>query len=93
MQPFSFSVISVSKTIFSGTVKKLTLPGIKGEMTLLANHMPLISELNSGLLSLWVNDEDKSKVIPFPGGFVEMRDNECVVYVKNDEDLFESLLG
>ncbi|MDP3372587.1 MAG: F0F1 ATP synthase subunit epsilon [Candidatus Paracaedibacteraceae bacterium] len=85
MQRFSFIIISVSNTIFHGDVEKVILPGVEGVMTLLPNHMSIISELTPGTVSFWSNDNEKN--IPISGGFVEMRNNKCTVYLKDDDGL------
>lgn len=45
---FQLEVVSVSGSVFSGEVKEITLPGISGEITVLARHMPIVTPLTTG---------------------------------------------
>jgi F-type H+-transporting ATPase subunit epsilon len=45
---FQLDVVSLTGSIFSGEVKEVILPGISGEMTILARHMPIVSPLTTG---------------------------------------------
>lgn len=70
------SIISPEKTIFSGEVESIRLPGAKGSFTVLDHHAPLISELEPGVAiageNIWVIDE----------GFVEIKKDEVYVLVE-----------
>ena len=44
-------IIALDKTIFSGDVSEVTVPGSKGSFQILPNHAPLISTLSSGKIS------------------------------------------
>lgn len=93
MTYFAFNILSTTRTIFSGNIKQISLPGVKGKMTLLADHMPLISALTAGHVSVWCDETKESlKVFPIPGGFVEMKNNQCTVFVNDQDDLLSLLL-
>ncbi len=98
MQSFQLNILSADHEVFNGSVQKISLPSVKGVMTLLLDHMPIISALASGEILLWLGDEAvASRVIPIIGGFVEMRDNICTVFVdytnKNADDVLGELIG
>lgn len=93
MTYFAFNILSTTRTIFSGNIRQISLPGVKGKMTLLADHMPLISALTAGHVSAWCDETKESlKVFPIPGGFVEMKNNQCTVFVNDQDDLLSLLL-
>lgn len=93
MRTFLFTLTSINHTAFSVMLHKVTLPGVKGDMTLLADHMPIISALKPGHISMWTSDDPNSlQTLPVPGGFVEMRNNECVVFANDGDELLTSLL-
>ena len=93
MAYFSFNILSTTHTIFAGKIRQISLPGVKGKMTLLAGHMPIISALTAGHVSIWQDESKESlKVFPIPGGFVDMKDNKCTVFVNDQDDLLSLLL-
>ncbi|NJC26803.1 F0F1 ATP synthase subunit epsilon [Neolewinella antarctica] len=48
----NISVLTPDRTIFSGTISKVSLPGIEGSFQLLENHAPLVSALSGGKVVL-----------------------------------------
>ncbi|MES2252329.1 MAG: hypothetical protein V4482_01420 [Pseudomonadota bacterium] len=93
MTYFTFNILSTTHTIFTGKIRQITLPGVKGKMTLSADHMPIISALSAGHVSVWLDEsKDSLKVFPIPGGFVDMKDNKCIVFVNDQDDLLSLLL-
>ena len=45
---FLLSISAIDKIIFDGEAQSLTLPGAEGELTILKNHIPLITPLSKG---------------------------------------------
>jgi F-type H+-transporting ATPase subunit epsilon len=45
---FQLEVVGINGKIFSGEVEEVTLPGIFGELTALARHMPIVTPLTVG---------------------------------------------
>lgn len=54
---FSVDIVSLTGTIYSGEVEKLTLPGTEGEMTVLARHMPIVAPLTVGEVIVTTRDK------------------------------------
>ncbi|MFK8161181.1 MAG: F0F1 ATP synthase subunit epsilon [Lewinella sp.] len=46
------SVLTPDRTIFSGSIKSVSLPGVEGSFQLLNNHAPLVSALSQGKVTL-----------------------------------------
>ncbi|MBC6994579.1 F0F1 ATP synthase subunit epsilon [Neolewinella lacunae] len=46
------SVLTPDRTIFTGTITKVSLPGVEGSFQLLDNHAPLVSALSAGKVTL-----------------------------------------
>ncbi|OGG61653.1 hypothetical protein A3C87_04200 [Candidatus Kaiserbacteria bacterium RIFCSPHIGHO2_02_FULL_49_34] len=51
MKSFHLTIASLDKNVFDGFVTRVTAPGSEGEMTILADHVPLISRLASGTIT------------------------------------------
>lgn len=43
-------IASPEKTIFDGKVKRVTLPTEQGEITVLPNHIPVVTTLKPGII-------------------------------------------
>lgn len=76
-------IISVERTLFSGQVSEVTLPGEAGPFTILPSHAPIISSLAEGCITFIpdgkTKDAPQGNQIKISGGFAEM--NEDVVTV------------
>lgn len=73
-------ISSVSQNLFDGAALSATLPGTAGELTILANHEPLISTLKSGKITVRVpNKEDQT--FDISGGVLEVSGERAVVLV------------
>jgi len=46
------TISKVNGPVFDDEVVSVTVPGSEGEMTLLADHIPMISTLRSGLITV-----------------------------------------
>ncbi len=53
------SIASITEPLFSGEVESITVPGVSGEMTILAHHEALITTLKPGTVTVRVNGEKK----------------------------------
>jgi F-type H+-transporting ATPase subunit epsilon len=75
-------ILTPDKTVFSGRVKSVTLPGTKSPFTVLKQHAPLISTLDSGELGLETDNGDYL-LFTIDQGIVEVRDNMIAVLVES----------
>jgi|TARA_B110000438_G_C15672022_1_gene588579 ATP synthase F1 epsilon subunit len=53
---FKFEIISPEKIIFSETVKMVKVPSYEGEMSILQNHISIITFLRPGIVKIEKND-------------------------------------
>ena len=74
------TIVSPEKTIFSGTVFSVLLPGTKGNFEVLEDHAPLISSLEKGTIR--VKSDDKDIYFDIKSGFVELALNVVTVCVE-----------
>jgi F-type H+-transporting ATPase subunit epsilon len=74
----NLEIITPQKTLFSGVVDSVTLPGTLGAFTVLADHAPMISSLSQeGEISY--TREKKTETIVVRGGFAEVWKNQVTV--------------
>ena len=55
---FKLQIISPEKIIFSGDSKMVTIPSYEGDMSLLKNHISIITFLRPGIIKVQKNDEN-----------------------------------
>ena len=58
---FQLQIISPEKVIFSGDTKMVVLPSYEGDMSILKNHISIITFLRPGIIKIYkseVNSED-----------------------------------
>ncbi|MFT7121466.1 MAG: F-type H+-transporting ATPase subunit epsilon [Neolewinella sp.] len=48
----NISILTPDRTIFTGNISSVSLPGVEGSFQLLDNHAPLVSALSGGKISL-----------------------------------------
>ncbi len=63
-------VITPERLVLRETVDEVVLPGLDGELGILPNHTPLISQLKTGILTYRQGNDRKQMHVS--GGFVEV---------------------
>ncbi|MDR1070660.1 MAG: F0F1 ATP synthase subunit epsilon [Gracilibacteraceae bacterium] len=81
--PYLLNVVAPAGEVFSGEVEFTVVPGVEGELGILARHAPLIAGLGVGILRY--TREGRVEKISIGGGFVEMADNKATVLAKTAE--------
>lgn len=76
----NLELISPQKVYFSGEVSMVSLPGKSGRFTVLENHAPIISKLDSGILKYRTNQNESEVIVG--DGFVEVNKNRVIVCVE-----------
>jgi F-type H+-transporting ATPase subunit epsilon len=71
-------IAKVDQVYFDGEAESLTAPGVEGEMTILGEHMPLVTTLKPGELIVRVAGEP-DKTFPVEGGVLEVRHDGATV--------------
>jgi F-type H+-transporting ATPase subunit epsilon len=75
--PLRLDIITPERNLLSETVDSVTVPGAGGELGILPGHTPLISQLQTGVLSY--AQGPTTKRLHVSGGFVEVRDDRVSV--------------
>jgi len=83
-----FKIVTPEKVIYEDEVFQVTIPTIDGEITILANHIPLVSVLKAG--EMIIKDKDGQHIMALAGGFLEIKqNNELIVLADNAERIEE----
>ena len=73
----ALEVVTPERRVLAESVDMVTVPGLGGELGILPGHTPLISQLQTGVLT-YVQD-GKNSQLHVSGGFVEVRDDHVSV--------------
>ena len=70
---------SIDKTLFDGETEQIGLPAEDGALTILPNHMPLVTALKEGVVEVKTKLETRS--FPIDGGFAQIHGNSAIILV------------
>jgi F-type H+-transporting ATPase subunit epsilon len=85
----NFKIISPEKKEFSEEVDQVSLMTQDGEITVLQNHIPLVTVLKSGELRYKKNGEEK--IMAVSGGFAEVRPDNTLIILADTAERFEEI--
>jgi F-type H+-transporting ATPase subunit epsilon len=76
-EQIQLEVVTPERRVLSETVEMVTVPGLGGELGILPGHTPLISQLQTGVLSY--TREGSTHRLHVSGGFVEVSNDKVSV--------------
>jgi len=91
---FTIEIISPEKIIFSGKAKVVKIPSYEGDMSILKNHISIITFLRPGILVVEKNDGKKEDFF-IEEGTIEFFNNNLVLLsssAKNLRDISKEIL-
>ncbi len=80
---FHLEIITPERIVFSQDVNQITLPTLSGEITILPNHLPLISSLNAGELKIVSNGQEIFLAIS--SGLIQVNPNSVKILADTAE--------
>jgi len=81
--PLHLEIVTSERTVFSGDVDMVTIPGSGGVMGVLPHHAPVLSTLKPGELRVKIGEEVYEFAIG--GGFVDIHDNRVIILADSAE--------
>jgi len=85
--PIQCDVVSQDRALFSGPADMVIAPGSEGEMGILPNHAPLLTNLGNGVLR--VRYSGREEVFVISGGVMEVRPTVVTVLADVGENIDE----
>ena len=77
-------IVTPEKIIYEDDIFQVSIPTTSGEITVMQNHIPLVSVLQAGELK--IKDKDGEHIMAVSGGFLEVKaNNELVILADNAE--------
>ena len=95
-QTMQFDLVSPERSLMSGQVLSVQIPGADGDLTAMPDHAPLITTLRPGILT--VETEKGTEEYVVTGGFAEIGDSLSVLAERAlpkgdlDQATYESLV-
>ena len=77
---FTLTISRVDEMLFSGAAQSVTLPGEAGQLTLLAEHEPIITLLKNGMIT--VRAEGGDHTFQIGKGICEVSGNQVTILVQ-----------
>ena len=78
------TVLNLKEKIFDDKVESITVPGEAGELTVLPNHVPIVTAIKKGVISAIMTQSERykgeeRKYFESMGGIFEFQNNEATV--------------
>jgi F-type H+-transporting ATPase subunit epsilon len=86
-QKLKLNIVTPAKQLVSAEVDQVNAPGTEGDLGILYDHAPILTNLRSGQLSYEVDGETIALVVS--GGYLEVTDNRVTVLAETGEFLHE----
>lgn len=79
-----FEIVTPERVVLKEDVLQISVPTTTGEITVLPDHIPLVSILQSGVIEIKRTDDSK-EIMAVSGGFIEVMKDKVVVLADTAE--------
>jgi F-type H+-transporting ATPase subunit epsilon len=80
--PFKFDLVSPERLLVSENVESVVIPGVEGEMTVLANHAPVMTTVKPGVVTVKPVSGAEERYVVF-GGFADILPSGCTLLAES----------
>jgi F-type H+-transporting ATPase subunit epsilon len=77
MATFHFDLVSPEKLVFAGNVDQVDVPGVAGDLGIMAGHAPLVAALRPGIMTITTGGSQQKIIVL--GGIAEVSDKGLTV--------------
>ena len=84
MKTIKFEIVTPERTVLKQEILQISVPTTSGEITILPDHIPLVSVLKPGVIELKLADSS-FEIISVSGGFVEVMKDKVVILADTAE--------
>lgn len=85
---FTCNIVTQERTVFSGEVRSVSLPGTEGRMGILPNHSPLLTTLSFGEIIVRPSTGEE-EYYAIGGGYAEVQPDHIIVLADSAEQAEE----
>ena len=83
-----FELVTPERVVLKELVRQITIPTRAGEITVLPNHIPLVSVLKAGIIEV-ITEKGETEIMSVSGGFVEVLKDKVVILADRSERAHE----
>ncbi len=80
-----FEIVTPERVVWRREVSQLTVPTTTGEITVLPNHIPLVSILQPGVISFKDITSQEVEIVAVSNGFIEVMKDKVVILADTAE--------
>ena len=84
MKQIKLKIVTPEKILFEDIVSQVSVSTIMGEITILPNHIPLVSQLASGEIVI-KTEQGREDLMAVSGGFIEVLPDQVVILADTAE--------
>ncbi|WP_442581570.1 F0F1 ATP synthase subunit epsilon [Mesorhizobium sp. ASY16-5R] len=81
-ESFQFELVSPERLLVSEKVVSVVIPGTEGEMTVMANHAPVMTTIKPGVVTVNTVSGEKERYVVF-GGFADILPTGCTLLAES----------
>ncbi|MEQ1943629.1 F0F1 ATP synthase subunit epsilon [Mesorhizobium sp. VNQ89] len=85
-EAFQFELVSPERLLVSEQVESVVIPGTEGEMTVLANHAPVMTTIKPGVVTVKTVAGATERYCVF-GGFADILPSGCTLLAESAVDV------
>lgn len=78
MAAYKFDLVSPERLLVSQEIESVVIPGTEGEMTVMANHAPVMATVKPGVVTVKPVSGPEQKFVVF-GGFADILPDVCTL--------------
>lgn len=81
-ESFKFELVSPERLLVSEDVESVIIPGSEGEMTVMANHAPVMTTVKPGVVTVKAVSGTETRYVVF-GGFADILPEGCTLLAES----------
>lgn len=81
-ESFKFDLVSPERLLLSEDVESVVIPGTEGDMTVMAEHAPVMTSLKPGLVTVKSAEGKEDRYVIF-GGFADILPEACTLLAES----------
>lgn len=81
-EAFQFELVSPERLLVSEKIKSVVIPATEGEMTIMANHAPVMTTIKPGVVTVNTAAGQQERYVVF-GGFADILPAGCTLLAKS----------
>ncbi|NUS20130.1 MAG: F0F1 ATP synthase subunit epsilon [Mesorhizobium sp.] len=81
-EAFKFELVSPERLLVSEQVESVVIPGAEGEMTVMAQHAPVMTTIKPGVVTVKATGGKEDRYVVF-GGFADILPSGCTLLAES----------